>query len=295
MQRLLALVLFFVSSTAWTTSGQVISFQRGANIWVAKANGTGAKKIGPGSAPRISPNGTRVAFQTNGNASEEIERLIAVADLRTGKTTVFKTGIPSTNCQAATWSPNGKKLLFSIFAESDWHLALVDAGGSDFRYVIKASPKNNSFWSACWAPDGKSIYAQDLSQLYQFDLKGRVLKSWKLASLFPDGNFSSGSRMDVSPDGKKLLMAVDMDEEVASKDRDGSQPSLWVLDLAGEKISRLTPSGMSAWDGCWLGSDEVLFVSEVEKEKYASIFQMSVAEKTRKPFIKNAEIPSISR
>ena len=89
------------------------------------------------------------------------------------------------------------------FTGDKWHLALVNADGGDFRYVKKATATNDSFWSSCWAPDGRSIYMQDLDNLHQIGLDGAEIKSWKLESLIPKGSFSSGSRFAVSPDGRQ--------------------------------------------------------------------------------------------
>lgn len=243
MRRIL---LFFVS--LFTASlgcvaepSGFLSFERDASIWVANLDGSGAKKIARGSNPNLSPGGARIAFNTDSNDSQSLDRRIAVVEVATKKVTTFKNEIPSDNCQRPIWSPDGTHLLFNIWTDSDWHLALVNADGSGFRYVKKAAPKNNSFWSQCWATDGRSIYAQDLDKLYQFALDGMELKKWSLRSLFPKGSFSSASNFSVSPDGTTLLMDVDMDDEEAIlPDWDGPPPSLWTLEIASGRATRLT-------------------------------------------------------
>jgi TolB protein len=108
-----------------------IAYEHRDNIFVADADGTHQKKIAAGALPEISPDGTRVAFNTDEDSKTRPgpERHIAIADLGTGKVTVLK-GIPSDNCFGPVWSPDGSKLAFSIIAEKAWQLGLVNADGS---------------------------------------------------------------------------------------------------------------------------------------------------------------------
>lgn len=114
--------------------------------------------------------------------------------------------------------------------------------------------------------------------------------------MFPEGGCRSGSRFAVSPDGKTLLMDVEMtDEEVRRKDWDGPAPALWTLNLVTGKAARLTPKGFLAWSGCWLGNDEIVLTTQAAGEKDASIYRLSPGGQTRKLLIKNARSPSVSR
>ncbi len=291
-----ALALLVVASLGAKAAQQQFAFERGTAIWIANADGTNPKKIAKGSGPDLSPDGTRIAFHTDDSNSKDVVRQIAVVEVASKKITIFKKGIPSDNCQHAVWSPDGAHILFSIWTDSDWHLAMINADGSGFRYVKKATPARNSFWSTGWASDGKSIYAQDLTNLYQFGLDGTEIKKWSLQSLFPKGSMNSGSSIAVSPDGKTFLIDVDMDEEEANMpDWDGPPPSLWMLDVDSRKATRLTPKGVLAWHGSWLNSKEILFTSQSAKEKEPTVYRMNLTEKDRKPVLKNANNPSTSR
>ena len=66
-----------------------IAFERGDNVWVANLDGTDAKKIASGSLPNISPDATRLAFNTDADSKTRPgpERHIAIADLASGKVT----------------------------------------------------------------------------------------------------------------------------------------------------------------------------------------------------------------
>src|SRR5215212_3219188 len=69
-----------------------IAFQRDQAVWIANLDGTGEKKIAEGIFPTISPDGTRVAFNTVEKTSDTTyARQIAVIDVATGKIDIFKT------------------------------------------------------------------------------------------------------------------------------------------------------------------------------------------------------------
>jgi TolB protein len=294
-RSLLALILILTTHASWSAEPRRVAFERGTDIWIANLDGTETKKITRGTQPSISSDGARIAFHTDSSGAKELIRHIAVADVASKKITVFKKEIPSDNCQHAVWSPDGSQIVFSLYTGDDWHLGLINADGSDFRYLKKAPSKGSSFWSTTWAPDSKSVYVQDLDKIVQLDLTGTEMKTWNLHTLFPKGGLSSASEMSVSPDGDRLVIEVEVDEEVNRKDWDGPPPSIWAIDLAAEKVARLTPKGFFGWDPVWLSNDQILFVSQGAKEKQPSLYQMSREGEERKQLIKNANAPSVSR
>lgn len=290
---ILAALSFFMFDAAARPG---IAFERGDSVWIANLDGTSARKIAKGSGPDLSPDGNRVAFNTDTSTKKEVIRQIAVADLASKKVTVFKNGIPSTNCQGAIWSPDGTHILFEIFTDADWHLALVNADGSGFRYLRKAWPKGNSFWSACWAPDGRSIYAQNLDSIFQIDLDGKELNKWSIAKLFPNGGLNSETKFSLSPNGKILLMDVDMQDETANMpDWDGPPPALWIYDFATRTATRLTPKDVLVSKPSWLNETQILFTAQEAGATQPSIYLMNVAEETKKMLIKNASNASVPR
>jgi hypothetical protein len=68
-----------------------IAFERDQTVWIANLDGTAEKKIADGIFPAISPDGTRVAFNTTEKTSDTTyARHIAVIDVATGKIDVFQ-------------------------------------------------------------------------------------------------------------------------------------------------------------------------------------------------------------
>ncbi len=272
-----------------------IAYEHRDNIFVADADGTHQKKIATGALPEISPDGTRVAFNTVADAKTRPgpERHIAVADLSNGKATVLK-DIPSDNCFGPVWSPDGLKLAFSIMADKEWQLGLVNADGSGFRFVKNAALRSNALGAPEWARDGKSIFCHDLDNIYQIDLDGNVLKKWELSKILTDASMNGGDRLSVSPDGKALLMDVDCGAEHERKNWDGPQPAIEKFDLASEKAVRVTGKDDFVWEPFWLSSDEFLCIMQKENENDASIYRMSLDGKSMKLLVKHARTPSAS-
>src|SRR5215470_14396261 len=90
-----------------------IAFERDQAVWVANLDGTGEKKIADGIFPAISPDGTRIAFNTTEKTSDTTYvRHMAVVDLATGKIEVFK-DIPGDNSYYPSWTADGKQILFT--------------------------------------------------------------------------------------------------------------------------------------------------------------------------------------
>jgi len=293
--KIIALGLLLSGSIALSLAAepQHIVFERGSAIWIANIDGTKAQKITQGSGPSLSPDGTRIAFNTD-NSDKDLVREIAIADIATKKVTIVKE-IPSKNCYHALWSPDGKQILFYLWNGNDWDLAMIAPDSSGLRTIRKADSEHHSLWSTCWAVDGKSIFAQDLDYLYQLNLEGAEMKKWKLETLFPAGGMNSGGTIAVSPDGKTLLVEVDMDEEVTNMpDWEGPPPSLWTFDLESGKATRLTEKGKLAASGCWLDKTHILFNLFSPKEKQPSLYEMEIGKKEMKRIIKDAANPSVS-
>ena len=272
-----------------------IAYEQGENVFVADIDGKHAKKIAAGALPEISPDGARIAFNTEGDAKNRPgpERHIAVADVATGKVTVIP-NIPSDNCFGPVWSPDGKQLAFSIMADKAWHLGLVNAGGSGFRFVKNAELRPEAFGAPEWARDGKSIFCHDLDNIYQIDLDGNVLKKWELAKILTDASMNSGDRLSVSPDGNALLMDVDTGSDHERKDWDGPQPAIEKFDLSADRAARVTGKDDYVWEPFWLSANEFLCIIQKENENQPSIYRMSLDGKNPKLVVKHARTPSAS-
>jgi len=296
MKQLTVAIFLCVAFSGLSNAAQrKIAYEHGENIFVADIGGAHAKKVAAGALPEISPDGTRVAFNTEGDAKTRPgpERHIAIGDVASGKVTVLK-DIPSDNCFGPVWSPDGTKLVFSIMAEKAWQLGLVNADGSGFRFVNNAEPRSEAFGAPEWARDGKSIFCHDLDNLYQIDLDGNVLKKWELSKILTEAGMNGNDRLSASQDGKALLMDVDCGAEHERKNWDGPQPAIDKFDLSSEKAVCVTGKNDFVWEPFWLSNDQFLCIMQKENENQPSIYRMSLAGKNAKLLVKHARTPSVS-
>jgi TolB protein len=289
---LVGFVLASFSATALLADRQ-IAFERNDAVYVANLDGTNEKKIADGIFPAISPDGTRVAFNTVEKTGTTYVRHIAVVEVASSKVHVFK-DVPSDNSYYPSWTADGKQILFTTRPHEVWDLVTINSDGTNF-HVLKPGVQNEvTRYSPTWARDGQSVFCEDMTNIYQIGLDGAVRTQWKIDKIVTKGDMSGDGRIDVSPDGKRLLLSIDMGEESGRKDWDGPLPALWAFDLPSQKATRLTPKKLFGWDGVWLDNDNVVYLSRAAGEKNDSIYRMSADGKNLKRLIKNGRFPSVS-
>ena len=290
---LLAFAVASVAATAFSADRH-IAFDRNNAVYIANLDVTGEKKVADGIFPAISPDGTRVAFNTVEKTSEtSYVRHMAVVEVPTGKLNVFK-DVPSDNSYYPSWTADGKQILFTTRPHEVWDLVAIDSDGTNF-HVLKPGVQNEvTLYSPIWAHDGQAVFCQNMTNIYQLGLDGAIRAQWKISNIVPKGDMSGDGRIDVSPDGKRLLLSIDVGEESGRKDWDGPLPALWAFDLQSQTATRLTPKKLFGWDGVWIDNNNILFLSKAAGEKEDSIYRMSVDWENSKRLIKNGRFPSVS-
>jgi TolB protein len=289
---ILALALCSSHSAEPAAPQKRIAFARDSSLWITNLDGTKTRKLVKGDNPCLSPDGTKVAFTMSPRGGNEIVRYIAVVQVATGATQIFK-AIPSDNCFGPVWSPDGSQIVFEIFVQNHWRLGLVNADGSGFQFF--QTPARDQGWSSpCWAPDSKSIFCQDLEKICRFGLDGETMASWEIAKIIPKGDMDSSKRLSVCQDGKRMLIDINMDEEDSLKDWEGPPPAIWLFDMPSGKATRLTPKKSYASDSCWLSDSEFLLVDADQGGKTSSIYRSSINGGKSRLLIKDAVNPSVS-
>ena len=289
----LTFALMFACAAVAGAAERLITFERNDFVWIAKLDGTAEKKMAAGIFPAVSPDATRLAFTTVEKSGTSYIRHIAALDIGSGDVKVFQ-DVPSANVYYPSWSPDGKRILFTLRRDEVWDLATVAPDGTEFKVIKKGEPNKVTLYSPCWARDGGSIFCQDMTNIYQIGLDGRELATWPIHKIIPNGDMSGDGRIDVSPDGKRLLLSIDMGEEAKRKNWDGPLPALWTFEIATQKAVRITPKSLFGWDGCWMDEQNVLFLSQPANEKEASIYRMPIGGKNSKRLIKNAHWVSVN-
>jgi TolB protein len=148
-------------------------------------------------------------------------------------------------------------------------------------------------FSPAWASDGKSIYAQDLTNIYQIDLAGKTLAQWKIADVLLKADMNSNDRIRPSDDGKSLLVDADLDEEGPIKSWEGPPPAVFLLDIDTNKARRISPANVYAWDPFWLNAQEYVFTSTVDGRHFG-IYKTSLAGEKPRMVVTNATSVTVS-
>jgi TolB protein len=277
--------------TSAAQSAQHICFSRDRGIWIANTDGTGAHRIVTGDDPAISPDGARIAYTESGKGKGPI-RHIAVIEVSSGKKMVFG-NLPSDNAYGPVWSPDGKHLLFNILTGEHWRFGLIGVDGTGFQFVPAPPAITADLFSPAWAVDGKSIYAEDLTNIYQTDLTGKTLAQWKISDALPNADMNSNNRIVPSDDGKTFLVDADLDEEGQIKSWDGPPPGVFLFDIESGKAHRVSPAKVYAWDPSWLSAQQYLFTSTIDGRHFG-IYKTTLSGEKPQLIVNNASSVTVS-
>lgn len=131
-------------------------------------------------------------------------------------------------CMSPSWSPDGKRLLFTGFKRMNPDLYLLDLASGNMK-LLSSAPGPNS--AAQWSPDGKNIALSMRGEKGELDLYLLDPSSGKATPLTRTPYVETSPSW--SPDGKKIAFV---------SDRTGS-PQIYLLDLATKAITPLTRFG----------------------------------------------------
>ncbi|HWS98654.1 MAG TPA: hypothetical protein VN256_00180 [Pyrinomonadaceae bacterium] len=200
------------SAHAQTAAAARIAFDRGGNIWTMNPDGGSQARVSEvnGISPALSADGKRVAFLCG---AEPLD----VCTMNVDGTSVVRLTSTQDNFNP-TWSPDGRRVVFTSHREGDYHVYTMNADGTNVRRLVTDRGDIYAEDYAAWSPDGKRIAfvgrAEDGYNIYVADVKdGEIVEL--LSDEFIKENLAW------SPDGKQL--AFDTIDDVYTIGADGSR------------------------------------------------------------------------
>jgi len=203
-------------------------------VAVTNLDGSGLKSIGYGSAPSLSPDGTRVVHM--GPAIDGPSDGLFITDLASGNTS----RLPGTTKgdMNPLWSPDGQTIAFTrgpssglIGAPGPYNIMLTNVDGTNARQLPEGMGAN---YAMAWMPDDGDRLLYTTVSRNGVSLQIINLQTGEVVSLF-DTNYNG--TVAVSPDGKRLAF-----EEMLPLDNYG----LFVSNLDGSN-RKLLADGRAAY------------------------------------------------
>jgi Tol biopolymer transport system component len=194
--------------------------------------------------PTWSPDGTRVAFDAQGDGGET---QIDVVDADGSNLQTLTEG-PGWNYLPA-WSPDGTRIAFVSSRDGNDEIYVMNADGTGQQ---RLTTNQDEDLSPSWAPDGTRIAFQSnregFNRIYVMDIDGSGAFAFTDAESFDPA---------WSPDGASIAF-------VSAED---GNPEIYVMNAEGSGVTRLTDDPSADWNPSWsLDGSKVAFESDRDGE-----------------------------
>jgi Tol biopolymer transport system component len=228
-----------LSAFAWSPDGTqlVVSADRGSNLYVVSADGSGVRALTHNTGfaitqtPTWSPDGTQIAYV--GNAAQNYDIFIIGADGNNGRRLTNTNGI----YRDLAWSPDGTRIAYA--SGPDFFNVKIYVMNADGTAPTQLSTGGGSDIAPAWSPDGSRIaYENDLqfgpAEIFVMSANGS--NQTRLTT-----NFKSDRHPTWSPDGSQIAF---------SSDREGNY-ALHLMNADGSGQTRLTNNSTAEGSPAW--------------------------------------------
>jgi TolB protein len=214
--------------------------------------------------PRLSPDGTRLAFTYGGLG----QGLFVINVDGSGLVNVTSDGTLGSVDFCADWSPDGNRLVFTAATEvnHDWinQVYVINADGSNLTQLTNSTSENDSYDNPSWSPDGSRIAFLSNSLVQHIT----VMNADGSDLTVFDQIEGIARNVRWSPDGTQLVFAC-------HEGLDGIGERVCVVNSDGTKPARLTDDSLDRiWYTDW-SPDGTKIVFIAEKDDESNLFVMN--------------------
>ena len=161
-------------------------------------------------SPRLSPDGDRLAVQTDGDSA-----VIWTYDL-SGANAIQRLTVDGNNYRPL-WSPDGERIAFASDRNGPISLYWQNADGSGVAEQLTAADEGTAHWPEAWSPDGQTlVYKVEQTSAGGWNIQTNEMDLWTLSLENPDERQAFAADpypvLEVgatfSPDGRWLAYTV---------------------------------------------------------------------------------------
>lgn len=279
-----------------------MTFEREGGVNIVNSDLTNERFLYEGHDNLLSPDGSKVVTTVT---NQDGSRNIAIYDisLKTKRILKSATGRQSFD---ASFSPDGKTLVFCNFSGAKWNVALINLDDTGFR-IITESYKTDLFCPT-FSSDGTSILCQDMLNFVEFDLKGNVLKTIPIKEIIGAKKMymSSANKGYLINDKNEILFDADTEDFFETAREPIS--NIYIYNLQTKTLKNLSDKNISAYDPFLLSDGKHILFSAFTKSDLSKssdpqdmepvitswIYIMNIDGGGKTRLVKNAFEPSAS-
>ncbi len=295
---ILLLLLGSVSNATPSLPGVAsLCFTRGNAIYTMNLKTGAIKRIAVGFDPNISRDGSEVAFTVSRNSDPDVNRIIQIKNLSTGKVRAFPSLAKNTH-YGPLWSPKDKGLIalhvFSLAPSARWDAGLLDTATGTWKNLTAGIKSDGGVYLSSWTPGGASIICHDLRDVYEVGLDGRVIRTLPIQDMIPAEYISSSTKFSVLSNGM-ILFDTNLPHDGEPADEN---VGIFTVDLVNNVVNRITPQRFQAMDPLPLPTpDDILFSALTvlrHGRSRSDIYKISVTTNKSELVLRNASNVSYS-
>ncbi|UCF38378.1 MAG: serine/threonine-protein kinase [Acidobacteriota bacterium] len=268
LPTLLLSVLCFWAMTSWLTNSPE------SQIEIVNLTSDGIRKH----YPQLSPDGSKIVFHQEDPALSTSD--VYVKPIGEGTSAIRLTRDPA-NEGGAAWSPDGSRIAFARWSESDDGAALYTLpalGGEERKLAVLRGPWStiglSLLFQLSWSPDGRWIavaereFVDQPSRILKVDAENGEKRVLTFAPREADGD----SAPAISPDGRFLAFC-------RTSSRQWSMRGLWLLDLESGEERALTDQLYDEFSSItWTpDSEEIVFSAAITTYTAMRLFRIRLA------------------